>query len=171
MGAQGVGHGRLDGVRVGEAHHHAAPVGCAKVLQGADHPGLHPGKALSVGEPEGRRIVLDGLPLRQARKAGERGAGPVTEVALQKSGFFRHRHVCPCRRRFRGFLCTLQGRGVDGLDGQAGKAFGNSVRLGTAALGKVQSRGPAGQDSTRGGCFAVPHQEDQRTLSSHQQPA
>ena len=109
MGAQRVGDGSLDGVGMGEADDDGTRVGSPEGVQRADDPGLHSGESLAVGEAESGRVVLDGLPLRQACQAGERRTGPVAEVALQEPGILADGEPSTGSGRLSCLPCPFQG--------------------------------------------------------------
>ena len=164
MRAQGVGDGGLDGVGVGEAHHDAPGVGCAESLEGSDDPGLHLREALTAREAEGRRAVLYGLPLRQGRQFGDRGAGPLAEVAFEQAGVVVHFEPRAGCCGLRCLARALQRRGIDAVDGQALEPIRDPFSLGPAPVGKMQSRDPPRQHSARGRRLPVAHQKEERAV-------
>lgn len=179
-----MGDGGLDGISMGEAHHHAGNMGRAQCLQRSDDPCLHFREALAVRETEGRGAVLNGLPLRQGGHVRQSSPRPVAEIALEQAVVVLYVQSSASRGRLRRLTGALKRRGIDGVDRKVPETLRDLFSLGAAGVGQMQPRCPPRQHPARRRRHPMAHQKEQgarrtrgrcrrfrRRCCSHQHPA
>ena len=135
----------------------------AQRLQRSDNPRLHFREALAIRETEGRRAVLDGLPLRQGGHVRQGSPGPVAEIAFEQAVVVLHVPSGAGRRRLRRLAGALQRRGIDGVDREVREALRDPFSLGAAAVGQMQPRCPPRQHPARRRRLPMAHQKEERS--------